>query len=272
MLFTILGPVRARQDGRDVALGAPRQRAVLVALLAQPNTLVPLESLVHRVWDDDPPAGVRSVLYTYITRLRGVFHDADEVGLARGSGGYRLEVDPARINISRFVTRTRSARERGLADCERARRLDEALSLWYGEPFADVTSSWATGVRKTLEDIRVDAVVDWADAMLRLDAPDRVVTPLRSCVAAAPLVESLWVRLITALYRAGRAAEALDEYHSARKTFGTDLGVQPSAQMQRLFAAILAGGDVEVPVRPRDAVEVARVGQESDSLAAWSHW
>jgi hypothetical protein len=46
----LLGPVAVDVDGEVVDGGSPRQRCVLAALLVEPNTVVPVEALVDRVW------------------------------------------------------------------------------------------------------------------------------------------------------------------------------------------------------------------------------
>ena len=42
-----------------------------------------------------------------------------------------------------------------------------------------------------------------------------------------------------ALYRAGRQAEALDSYQSARRTLVDELGIEPGPKLQELERAIL---------------------------------
>ena len=46
----ILGPVRAVRAGRDVALGGPKQRAVLALLLIDAGRVVPAEYLAEVLW------------------------------------------------------------------------------------------------------------------------------------------------------------------------------------------------------------------------------
>ena len=58
--YRLLGPVEALRDGAPVALGGPRQRGVLVALLTRADTLVHAVRVIDDLWDDDPPASGRA--------------------------------------------------------------------------------------------------------------------------------------------------------------------------------------------------------------------
>ena len=62
---------------------------------------------------------------------------------------------------------------------------------------------------------------------------------LEARVAADPINES-WVGLrMVALYRAGRQADALAAFQSARRRLLDDLGLDPSPELRRLELAIL---------------------------------
>src|SRR3954454_369713 len=106
----MLGPVRLCAAGEVVELGPARQRAVLVALAVDAGRPVSVDTLIDRVWDDDPPGGARAGLYSYLTRLRRVLADAaagqpggeEAVGIASRPGGFVLEVEPERVDLHRF--------------------------------------------------------------------------------------------------------------------------------------------------------------------------
>jgi hypothetical protein len=66
----MLGPVGLWTAGGLVELGPARQRTVLVALAVDAGRPVPVETLIDRVWDEDPPGGARAGLYSYLTRIR----------------------------------------------------------------------------------------------------------------------------------------------------------------------------------------------------------
>src|SRR5207248_9699684 len=71
--FRLLGPVEFRVRGEPRALGGPRQRAVLAALLLRANEEVRSSQLLELVWSD-VPSSAESNLRTYLTRLRRILH------------------------------------------------------------------------------------------------------------------------------------------------------------------------------------------------------
>ncbi|MBF5002503.1 winged helix-turn-helix domain-containing protein, partial [Nocardia sp. BSTN01] len=257
-------------------LGPPRQRSVLGALLVQPGAPVSLDSLVDRVWDDVPPASARNVIYSYLTRvrqtiavLRKLDNGCTDMVLERTAAGYSLHIADEFVDMRRFYDLVRTARAPEQPDYQRSLLLEQALSLWQGEALSGMNSGWAEGVRSTAESIRIDATIEWADALLRIGAPERVISPLRARIATASLVESLWERLITGLYHTGRSMEALTEYQRARDLFGRELGADPSAQLQQLYAGILANEDIApAPRRAHRPAVVGSVGAASQTLGA----
>ena len=80
MQFLILGPLEVSDDGRKLALGGPKQRAVLAHLILRANHVVPADLLIDGLWGEEPPESARNTLQTYVYRLRKVLGD----GPARG--------------------------------------------------------------------------------------------------------------------------------------------------------------------------------------------
>src|SRR5262252_2851051 len=100
--FRLLGPVEVWIGGRCVDAGQPRQRAVLAALLVDAGRVVPVETLIDRVWGQVVPEHARSTLRVYLSRIRRLLTEAQAHGgpvalLSRVSGGYLLRVDLDRI-------------------------------------------------------------------------------------------------------------------------------------------------------------------------------
>ena len=55
MQLRILGPVEARADGRSLALGGAKQRAVLAMLGLEANRTVSADRLAEGLWGEHPP-------------------------------------------------------------------------------------------------------------------------------------------------------------------------------------------------------------------------
>jgi tetratricopeptide (TPR) repeat protein len=127
---------------------------------------------------------------------------------------------------------------------QRRAKLDEALTLWRGGPFEDLHSPWLEQVEHprllerylTAVEQRIDLDLD-----LGLVHATRLVAELNALTGQHPLRESLWARLLIALSRCGRDAEALARYGHIRARLADELGTEPGPHLQRVYARLLAG-------------------------------
>jgi tetratricopeptide (TPR) repeat protein len=94
--------------------------------------------------------------------------------------------------------------------------------------------------RDRLAERRVGVVEDGVEVDLALGRHADVVSDLRALVAVHPLRERLRGLLMLALYRCGRQADALAAYQDTRRYLDEELGVEPSADLQRLHRQMLA--------------------------------
>ena len=67
MDFRILGPLEVSSEGRDLALGGTKQRALLAVLLLRANEVVSTDRLIDELWGDRPPATVAKVVHVYVS-------------------------------------------------------------------------------------------------------------------------------------------------------------------------------------------------------------
>ncbi len=88
-------------------------------------------------------------------------------------------------------------------------------------------------------------------ARLRLGDVADVVGDLETAVAAYPFQESLWELLITALYRAGRQADALATYQRVKSQLADELGLDPRPSLQDLEQRILRQDARSTALPPR---------------------
>ncbi len=254
MELRILGSIELWTGSALADLGPARQRSILGVLLVDPERPVPLESLVDRVWGDRPPAGVRNVVHTYITRLRRALAAAsaglpEPIGLVRTPAGYQISADPGDVDLVRFRRLLKSAQQEGLGDQERSTMLQQALHMWRGDALGGMQGDWAARLRETLRQLHHEALSQWADAEIRLERPGTVLAELRAALMTDPLSEQLCERLMLALYLEGRSVDALEYYQAMRRLIAKELGTDPSRRLQRLYETILRGEAAD-PVPP----------------------
>ncbi|NGN67995.1 hypothetical protein G5C51_29360 [Streptomyces sp. A7024] len=237
--FQLLGPVGCLDGGAPVPIGPPRQRCVLAVLAASANAVVMPEELVDRVWGADPPPSARATLHTYVSRLRSVL-SSPAAAVLRRHGGYVLETEPESVDLVHFRRLVRRARS--AADDEAAvRLLRAAVELWRGAPLLGISGEWAERTRRLLTLERLSAVVECHEVELRLGGREGLLDELYALAAEHPENEQVARNLMTALYRAGRRAEALGRYAALRGRLADQLGVDPAAATQELSARIERG-------------------------------
>jgi DNA-binding SARP family transcriptional activator/tetratricopeptide (TPR) repeat protein len=247
MEIRLLGEVQVLAAGRLLDVGTPRQQAVLAALAVAPGRPVPIETLIDRVWGDEPPAEARNVLYSHVSRIRQLLRQAAGPGdepaarLERRHAGYVLEIDPALVDLHRFRLLSDQGRDPSHGMTERASALAEALGLWRSAPLAGLSGDWVANVREGCYQRRLDTAVHWGRAELRLGRAEVVIDALPSLIAEYPLAEPLECVLMEALHAASRGAEAIDRYAIVRERLGQTLGTDPGQQLQALYEAILRG-------------------------------
>ena len=96
---------------------------------------------------------------------------------------------------------------------------------------------------------------------MRLGDVGDVIGELEAAVATYPFREGLWELLITALYRAGRQADALATYQRVRARLADELGLDPGPQLQRLEQQILVqDASLGVPIAGASSTATRRPG------------
>jgi predicted ATPase/DNA-binding SARP family transcriptional activator len=237
--FRILGAVEAFLDGAPVALGAPKQRAVLAMLLVNRRRVVSADQLVDGLWGEAPPASAVQSLQVYVHGLRRAL-GAERIETA--GRGYRATVAEEELDLDRFergVDRGRAALEAGRAE-DAADELREALSLWRGSALADLPEELRrTAEADRLDELRLTALELRYDAELACGRHDAVVAELEAVTAEHRYRERFLEQLVLALYRCGRQAEALEAYRKARRVLAEELGLDPSQALQELERAVL---------------------------------
>jgi DNA-binding SARP family transcriptional activator len=237
--FGVLGPLAALVDGRPARLGGPRQRAVLAVLLLRAGQVVPPAVLVDAVWGEEPPAWAGNLLQGYVSGLR---KELGRESIETCEPGYRMTVATDALDLRRFE-RLAADGNAALGHGRTEHALDllrSALDLWRGPALADIQGAGMLPASVArLEEMRLAVRELRAEAQLSAGHARLAATELAVIVEDYPLREEPRALLMTALYRCGRQAEALEVFRRGRDALVTELGIEPGAALRDLEQAIL---------------------------------
>ncbi|MFR9780781.1 AfsR/SARP family transcriptional regulator [Micromonospora sp. MS34] len=243
----VLGPVVAWDGvGAPLDLKGPKHRAVLARLVVARGRVVPVNRLVDDLWQEPSPSAVGSVR-TFVAALRRALEPQRPPRqsarlLVTEGPGYALRLAPDAVDAWRFEDEVAVASR--ASPHEALERLDRALTWWRGPAFAGLDDEpWSRVARSRLEQLRLNAIEQRAEARLDVGRPSDVVPDLDAHVAEHPWREEAWRLLALALYRTGRQGDALAVLRRARSLLLEQLGVDPSPRLRRLETDILRQAD-----------------------------
>lgn len=252
MEFRLLGPVELWANDRQIDLGTTKVRSLLAVLLLEAGHAVPVETLVYRVWGEEPPPKVISSVHANLSRLRGRLElaGADRVQLEHTHSAYRLLVAPEDVDaleFTRIVIEGQAAASG--AEPERALRLlQTASAMVRGTPLADLSGDWFQSVRAGLQERHRSATLTRIGLQLANTDPQLLIGELRELSGNHPLDQAVTMYLMRALHAAGRTADAVEEFHATRRRLADQLGLDPQRALQDLYQRILEG-DALTPQR-----------------------
>ncbi|WP_329141571.1 AfsR/SARP family transcriptional regulator [Streptomyces sp. NBC_00670] len=256
--FLLLGPLEAWDEERRIRLGGTLNERVLAVLLLERGRVVPVSQLVQAAWAGDPPATASHQIRKAVGELRRRVPGGGDL-IATEPSGYRMLLNEEQLDLSLFAAHEDGARQSLAAGnrAEAARQWEAALALWRGPALPDSGSATIEAACALLEERRLSALESLADLRLSTGRAAGLIGELRHAIAAHPYRESLRHRLLLALYRAGRQAEAINEYAHTRTLLAEELGIDPSPELSELYQAILRNSpELSVPAAPERPADV----------------
>jgi DNA-binding SARP family transcriptional activator/tetratricopeptide (TPR) repeat protein len=270
--FCILGPIVVRAAGVVRPVQRGKQRVLLAALLLNANRVVSLDEIAEVFWGFAPPPSARVTTQNYVVRLRKALADTGGSRISTQVHGYLIHVGADELDVARFEALLGAARA-AVRDSSWKRASAEAssgLSLWRGEPLADVDSeTLAARDVPRLAELRLQALEIRIEADLHLGRHAEVIAELQRLIRDHPMRERLHGLLMLALYRDGRQAEALAAYQHVRRLLIHELGTEPGIVLQELHQQILAVDPASIS-RPGPELSQARVSTVHQGAATVS--
>jgi DNA-binding SARP family transcriptional activator len=274
LTVAVLGEVEVRRDGELLPVPAGKTTELLVRLALDAGASVRVDTLLEDLWSE---ATGRNTLQSKVSQLRRALGDKDLV-LSSGDA-YTLAVEPRCVDAFRVMDLVgESAAARRSADPATAlAKANEGLAVFRGEALLDA-GDWAAPHRVRLGEVQMGLLEDATAARVDLGSGGDLVGELEALVERFPLREEFWASLVTALYRAGRQADALAAYARVRRLLVEELGVEPGERLRDLEQQVLQqsldqpGQQAWSVASPGNlpAVTTTMVGREADldSLAS----
>nr|WP_275587209.1 tetratricopeptide repeat protein [Micromonospora terminaliae] len=239
-----MGGLAVRTEDGNVHLGTPKQQLVFAMLAVQVGRLVTVDGLVDELWPEDPPRSAVPNVRTYAANLRRSVEaaTAGRVSVVREQGGYRLGVEPSRVDLVRVGTGWRRARELAEAGepVDAAALLAETIEAWPEPLLAGLPLGPTLTARRAEVDRERQAAVELlGELRLRTDRPDLALPLLRAHASRYPLREPAQALLMRALIRTDDLAGAVAVYEAAHDALAEQLGVPPGPELERVHRAAL---------------------------------
>lgn len=236
MEFRLLGALEVEANGVDLTPARRQHRVLLALLLLHEGEIVATDDLVQALWGDRPPETAHKAIQGHISALRKQLRA--ELIETRPPGYLLRLAEGDRLDIRRVEEIAGAAPSDGRL--ARSAKLREALALFRGEPLAEFRyEAFASEEASRLDALRLTVLEERIDLKLEQGRHEDVVPELERLIAENPFREGLRARLMLALYRAGRQADALQAYQEARRVLVDELGIEPSPAIQRLERQIL---------------------------------
>lgn len=286
MQVSILGPLIVCAEGRNVTPSAPKLRRVLSLLAIWANRVVRSDEIMEELWEDRPPLSATTTLQTYIYQIRKMLQMRGGYGVTKGlsstefarmatqtgamlytcPNGYVLSLPEQALDVHRFTelaVHGASQLSSGQV-ATAASTLRAALACWSGSALDDVDAGPKLQAEALcLEEQRTSVLEQRIEADFHLGRHRELVSELTGLVTRQPMHEGFQAKLMLALYRSGRCSDALDTYRRLRHMFATELGLEPSADLQLLHNSMISGdpalggsGDGGLGMRISDARQV----------------
>ena len=276
MEYRIFGPLEVTSDGRSIALGPGKQRAVLAVLVLHAGEIVSTDRLIELVWGEDPPRTAAHSVQIYVSELRKALETPGQAPVIETrSPGYLLRADLETVDARRFEGLVAEARSYvGREDAAAAARsLHKALDLWRGPPLPDFTyDEFARSEIQRLSALHLDALELLAGAEWELGHAQEALSLVDRGIGEDPLRERFRELQMLCLYRLGRHAEALRSFQGFQAVLAEELGLDPSPSLRRLQERILlhdetlaAPGVVAAVAGVRNPYKGLRAFEEGDA-------
>src|SRR3954454_14247735 len=220
MDIRLLGSVEVVVDEQVRSLPGAGERELLALLALSAGRVVAAPALVDGLWGEALPVNPGNALQVRMSKLRRALAAAGAPGelVVTRPPGYLLDLDRGGVDELRFADQVADGRAAPAPVPVAAAVLSrEALGAWRGPALVEFGgSAWAGPEAARLAELQLAARGGLVDVGVGTGRHPEVLGELEELTSANPLRERLHGRLMLALYRTCRQADALAVYQRAR--------------------------------------------------------
>lgn len=221
------GQFEILRDGRPLEFSrkAPKKTmALLKAIIAFGGANVREQRFVDAFWADEEGDVATKSLGAALHRLRKLIGDGDAIVQQGGA----LSLDKARVWVDVWAFEDLLARPDAAAA--------EVMRLYRGAFLAeDDGEPWPVTMRERLRGRFIHAVAEIGRRLEDANKPDEAIECYLRGLDADPVIEQFYQGLMRCYSALERRSEALSAYQRLKRMLSISLGVQPSAQTERLY-------------------------------------
>jgi LuxR family maltose regulon positive regulatory protein len=225
-----LGQFEVLRDGRPLEYSrkAPKKTiALLKAIIAFGGSNVREQRLVDAFWSDEEGDVATKSLGAALHRLRKLIGDGEAI-LQQGGA---LSLDRARVWVDVWAFEDLLAKPVVTAP--------EVLGLYRGAFLAeDDGEPWPVTMRERLRGRFIHAIGEIGRRLEESKRPQEACECYLRGLDADPVIEQFYQGLMRCYSALERRSEALSAYQRLKRVLSISLGVQPSAQTERLYQSL----------------------------------
>jgi DNA-binding SARP family transcriptional activator len=159
----LMGNVEIHDGRQPIPLSRAGERCVLASLALEPGRRIHVDTLIDRLWGDDPPTGAIHTIASYIRTVRKAIEDAGgrrEWLPNHRPATYELSIGPGLVDYHRFTSLVGQARasQRDGTPADAVALYQKAMGLRTAEALSNVTGQWAANCRYAIEQSYLDAL------------------------------------------------------------------------------------------------------------------
>lgn len=276
LAIRLLGEFGLAVDGASIhAIQPGRQQELLGYLLLHRGTSISRRHLAFLFWPESSEAQAHANLRNLLHFLRRALPGSDEyLHLESRSIAWRSE-QPLNFDVATFeeaLARAAAAQRTGDSAVLR-HALEHAVEVYQGDLFPGCYEEWLLSERERLREhftIALDQLISVLEQAREYAA---AISCAQRLLRHDPLHETSYRRLMTLHAANGERAAALRTYHACVTVLERELGVEPQAATQAVYARLLesTGLMTEQTVAPVSTAPLM-VGRQTEWSALLDAW